>query len=73
MIHTNANIKLSKQLLIIVGIAFALLFTSLGVILPKVLIPVAEANLYNYLREPLKKPLLDVFKGVMKYESVFEK
>ena len=49
-----SNIKLSKQLLIIIGIAFALLFTSLGVILPKVLIPVAEANLYNYLREPLK-------------------
>ena len=49
-----SNIKLSKQLLIIVGIAFALLFTSLGVVLPKVLIPVAEANLYNYLSEPLK-------------------
>ena len=49
-----SRIKLSKQLLIIVGIAFALLFTSLGVVLPKVLIPVAEANLYNYLSEPLK-------------------
>ena len=49
-----SNIKLSKQLLIIIGIAFALLFTSLGVVLPKVLIPVAEANLYNYLSEPLK-------------------
>lgn len=49
-----SNIKLSKQLLIIVGIAFALLFTSLGVVLPKVLIPVAEENLYNYLSEPLK-------------------
>lgn len=49
-----SNIKLSKQLLIIVGIAFALLFTSLGFVLPKVLIPVAEANLYNYLSEPLK-------------------
>lgn len=49
-----SKIKLSKQLLIIIGIAFALLFTSLGVILPKVLIPVAEANLYNYLSEPLK-------------------
>lgn len=49
-----SKIKLSKQLVIIVAIAFALLFTSLGVVLPKVLIPVAEANLYNYLREPLK-------------------
>lgn len=27
----------------------------------------------SYLREPLKKPLLDVYKGVMKYESIFEK
>lgn len=49
-----SKIKLSKQLVIIVAIAFALLFTSLGVVLPKVLMPVAEANLYNYLREPLK-------------------
>lgn len=49
-----SKLKLSKQLVIIVAIAFALLFTSLGVVLPKVLIPVAETNLYNYLREPLK-------------------
>ena len=49
-----SNIKLSKQLLIIIGIAFALLFTSLGVVRTKVLIPGAEANLYNYLSEPLK-------------------
>ena len=48
-----SRLKLSKQLVIIVAIAFALLFTSLGVVLPSVLIPVAEANLYNYLREPL--------------------
>lgn len=50
----TSKLKLSKQLVIIVAIAFALLFTSLGVVLPKVLIPVAETNLYNYLREPLK-------------------
>ena len=49
-----SKIKLNKQLLIIVGVAFVLLFTSLGVVLPKVLIPVAESNLYNYLSEPLK-------------------
>ena len=49
-----SKIKLSKQLFIIIGIAFALLFISLGVVLPKLLIPVAEANLYNYLSEPLK-------------------
>lgn len=46
--------NLSKQLLFVVGIAFLLLFISLGAILPRILIPVAEANIYNYLREPLK-------------------
>ena len=46
--------NLSKQLLFVVGIAFILLFISLGAILPKLLIPPAEANIYNYLNEPLK-------------------
>ena len=46
--------KLSKQLLFVVGIAFVLLFISLGAILPRILIPVAESNIYNYLREPLQ-------------------
>ena len=46
--------NLSKQLLFVVGIAFLLLFISLGAILPRLLIPVAEANIYNYLSEPLK-------------------
>ncbi len=48
-----SKIRLSRQLVVIVAIAFFLLFTLLGVVLPKVLIPVAEANLYGYLREPL--------------------
>lgn len=46
--------NLSKQLLIVVGIAFILLFISLGALLPRILIPVAEANIYSYLSEPLK-------------------
>lgn len=46
--------NLSKQLLYVVGIAFALLFISLGAILPRMLIPVAESNIYSYLSEPLK-------------------
>ena len=49
-----SKLKLSRQLLVLVAVAFALLFTSLGVVLPKVLLPVTEANLYNYLSEPLK-------------------
>jgi len=46
--------SLSKQLLFVVGIAFLFLFLSLGVILPRMLIPVAENNVYVYLSEPLK-------------------
>ena len=46
--------KLSKQLLFVVGLAFILLFISLGAILPRLLIPVTESNIYNYLREPLR-------------------
>ena len=49
--HKN---NLSKQLLYVVGVAFVLLFISLGAILPRILIPVAESNIYNYLSEPLK-------------------
>ena len=45
--------NLSKQLLFVVGIAFISLFISLGAILPRMLIPFAEENIYNYLREPL--------------------
>ena len=34
--------------------AFAIIFIALGVVIPKVLMPVAEENIYNYLREPLE-------------------
>lgn len=46
--------KLSHQLVALIGLAFVILFISLGVILPKMLIPVAEKNVYTYLSEPLK-------------------
>ena len=45
--------SLAKQLIIKVGITFFLLFLSLGIILPRLLIPIAESNIYSYLREPL--------------------
>ena len=50
----NKENSLSKQLLLVVGCAFVLLFISLGAILPRLLIPVAEKNIYSYLSEPLK-------------------
>lgn len=45
--------KLSRQLLCLIIMAFAIIFIALGVVIPKVLLPVAEENIYNYLREPL--------------------
>ena len=45
--------KLSRQLLCLIVATFAIIFIALGVIIPKVLMPVAEENIYNYLREPL--------------------
>lgn len=45
--------RLSKQLFSLIILVFAIVFICLGVILPKMLIPVAEENLYNRLREPL--------------------
>lgn len=50
----SGKVRLGQQLLILVGVAFVLLFTSLGVVLPQLLIPFAESNLYSYLSEPLK-------------------
>ena len=46
--------KLSRQLLSIIGIAFAIVYIGLGVVLPKVLLSFAENSMYTYLREPLK-------------------
>ena len=56
--------KLSKQLLILIAIAFLILFISLGIILPKMIIPVAEKNIYNYLSEPLKLINKDLDKNI---------
>ncbi len=46
--------KLSRQLLTIIAIIFAIVFICLGIVLPKTLISVAEKSIYSYLSEPLK-------------------
>ena len=46
--------KLSRQLLAIIAAIFAIVFICFGIILPQVLIPVAENSLYTHLSEPLK-------------------
>jgi len=38
----------------LITLSFVIVIISLGVALPRVITPVAEANLYNYLSEPLK-------------------
>lgn len=48
------KITLSKQLAGIIVLIFVIVFISLGVALPRTLIPVAEKNIYTYLSEPLK-------------------
>ena len=63
--------NLSKQLLIVVGFAFLLLFISLGVVLPRMLIPVAEKNIYTYLSEPLKIYDTDVDDNLLNTEIAY--
>lgn len=46
--------KLSRQLLSLIGLIFAIVFIFLGIALPKTLISVAEKSIYSYLSEPLK-------------------
>jgi len=45
--------RLSRQLLSLIVIVFGVIFIFLGVLLPKMILPVAERNVYNYLRQPL--------------------
>ena len=52
--------RLSKQLLSLIVIVFTIVFICLGIILPQMLIPVAEENIYNRLKEPLEVIRTDV-------------
>lgn len=63
--------KLSRQLLMLIGVAFVILFISLGIVLPKMLIPVAEKNIYNYLNEPLKFMNKDVDDNLLNTEVAY--
>lgn len=46
--------RLSKQLLYLIAFIFIIVFISLGIILPKLLLSVSENSIYTYLSEPLK-------------------
>ena len=49
----NLKHNLYRQILTIVLIMFALIYISIAIILPKVLIPIYEKNIYLYLKTPL--------------------
>ena len=46
--------NLSRQLIAIVIIIFGIIFLSLGLLVPKILLPIYENNIYNYLKQPLE-------------------
>lgn len=46
--------SLSRQLLSVGILIVGIIFFSLGILLPKVLLPVYERNIYNYLKQPLE-------------------
>mgnify|MGYP000768256782 CR=1 FL=1 len=41
--------KLSHQLFLLILVIFAITFLMLGIILPQVVVPITEKNIYNYL------------------------
>ena len=41
--------KLSHQLFLLILVVFAITFLMLGIILPQVVVPITEKNIYNYL------------------------
>lgn len=46
--------NLTEQLFIVCMIIIGIMIISLGIILPNMLLPIYENNVYNYLRQPLK-------------------
>lgn len=63
--------RLSRQLLSIIVIIFGLVFISLGIVLPKVMLPVYESNLYNYLRQPLSLVEEDIEDNILDTEVAY--
>ena len=56
----NLRHNLYRQILTIVLVMFALIYISFAIILPKVLIPIYEKNIYLYLKTPLDVVRSDV-------------
>ncbi len=56
--------KLSHQLFLLILVIFAITFLMLGIILPQVVVPITEKNIYNYLKEPLEFIESDIDKNL---------
>ena len=63
--------KLSHQLVLLIIVIFAIVFLMLSVILPQVVIPITEKNIYNYLREPLEFVQSDIDKNLVTTEIAY--
>lgn len=63
--------KLSRQLVLVVVLASTVILFSLGVILPKSLLPVYEKNLYNYLKQPLELVSDDIEENPISHEIAY--
>ncbi len=63
--------KLSHQLLILIIIIFLAFFLTLGLILPQVIVPSAERNIYSYLREPLEFVQSDIDQDLVTTEIAY--
>lgn len=65
------HFSLYRQLISIVIIIFGVTFISLGIFLPKNLLPVYEKNIYKYLRQPLDFVKYDVDDQNLKSEVAY--
>ena len=63
--------SLSKQLLIVVGISFFLLFVSLIVLLPRIIMPVIESTIYSHLKEPLEIYSTEIDNNIISTETAY--
>ena len=63
--------KLSHQLVLLIIIIFTIVFLLLSVILPQVVIPITEKNIYNYLKEPLEFVRADIDKNLVTTEIAY--
>lgn len=65
------KISLSKQLLLVIGLALCLSFIPIVALLPKMIIPVIESTIYSHLREPLEIYNSEIDNELVNTETAF--